>query len=48
MVPNIPTVTQAKTQYGLLYLGGTRTADERARAREQAWPRLLAWLAQLP
>ena len=46
MVPNIPTVTQAKTQYGLLYFGGTRTADERA--REHAWPQMLAWLARLP
>jgi dienelactone hydrolase len=45
MVPNIPTVTQAHTKYGLLSLGGTRTADERA--REQAWPQMLSWLARL-
>jgi dienelactone hydrolase len=45
MVPNIPTVTQAQTPYGLLDFGGTRAADERA--REQAWPRMLAWLAHL-
>jgi dienelactone hydrolase len=45
MVPNVPTVTQAETPYGLLYFGGTRAADERA--REQAWPRMLAWLARI-
>jgi dienelactone hydrolase len=46
MVPNLPTVRQVDTQYGLLHLGGTRAADERA--REQAWPQMLAWLAHLP
>ena len=44
-IANIATVTQAKTQYGVRNLGGTRTADERA--REQAWPRMLAWHARL-
>jgi dienelactone hydrolase len=45
IIPNISTETHHQTRYGLLDLGGTRVADERA--REEAWPRLLAWLEQL-
>jgi hypothetical protein len=45
ILPNIPTETEVRTRYGSLYLGGSRLADERA--REQAWPRMLAWLARI-
>jgi dienelactone hydrolase len=45
IVPNIATETQLKTRYGWLSFGGTRTADERG--REQAWPRMLDWLARI-
>jgi dienelactone hydrolase len=45
MLPNTPTLIQAQSPYGLLDFGGTRAADERA--REDAWPRLLAWLQRL-
>jgi dienelactone hydrolase len=45
IVPYIPSPTHIHSRYGLLELGGTRTADERA--REDAWPKLLAWLGRL-
>jgi dienelactone hydrolase len=45
IVPYIPTFTRVHSRFGQLELGGTRTADERA--REDAWPKLLAWLASL-
>jgi len=44
-VPNVATETQMQSRYGWLSLGGTRTADERA--RERAWPLMLAWLDRL-
>jgi dienelactone hydrolase len=45
LVPYVPTFTRIRSPYGILDLGGTRAADEHA--RENAWPRLLAWLASL-
>jgi dienelactone hydrolase len=44
IIPNISTETHHQTRYGLLDLGGTRVADERA--RDEAWPQMLAWLEQ--
>ena len=44
-MPYIPTLTRLHSPYGILELGGTPAADERA--REDAWPKLLAWLARL-
>jgi dienelactone hydrolase len=45
IVPYVPTFMRIHSRYGILDLGGTRAADEHA--REDAWPRLLAWLASL-
>jgi dienelactone hydrolase len=45
IVPYIPSFTHVHSPYGLVELGGTRAADERG--REDAWPKLLAWLASL-
>jgi dienelactone hydrolase len=45
LVPNIPVPTVFQVDDRTFWLGGTMTADERA--REVAWPRLLAWLARL-
>jgi dienelactone hydrolase len=46
ILPNIPTLTHGKSRYGVFNLGGTPTEDERA--REQTWPKLLAWLNKIP
>jgi dienelactone hydrolase len=45
ILPYIPSFTHIHSRYGIIELGGTRTADERA--REDAWPKLVAWLAAL-
>jgi dienelactone hydrolase len=45
-VPNVPELsTTVKVYYGKMYLGGSPQADEAA--REDSWPRLLHFLAEL-
>jgi hypothetical protein len=44
LVPNLPeSDTVVTSRYGVLNLGGTRAAD--AAAKEDAWPKLLAFLS---
>jgi dienelactone hydrolase len=45
IVPNLPTAPTINSRYGLLYLGGTPSAD--AAARADSWPKLLRFLSQL-
>jgi dienelactone hydrolase len=45
IAPNLPTAPTINSRYGLLYLGGTPSAD--AAARADSWPKLLRFLSQL-
>lgn len=45
LIPNTSTPTQAISRYGVLLLGGSQTADEKA--RRVLWARLLPWLNNL-
>jgi dienelactone hydrolase len=45
IVPNLPTTPTINSRYGLLFFGGTASAD--AAARADSWPKLLRFLSQL-